>query len=127
MKQVSADGVPASPRLGLKEDVKEEEARLLNWQGHMGSPSFMHWDERRSQVGNLGKRDSSKGIQGIRSVDGDVARLSLFLLFPNNFMRVTSDGQQCWGRHDAGWMWQCSHAGGATASSGQDLGHSVVV
>lgn len=31
MKQVLADGLPASPRLGLKEDVKEKEARHRTW------------------------------------------------------------------------------------------------
>lgn len=53
MKQVLADGLPASPRLGLKEDVKEKEARRCTWQAQMAFLSFTPWDERGGQTGNL--------------------------------------------------------------------------
>lgn len=33
-------------------------------------------------------------------------------LLPSNFIKVTSDGQECRGEHNAGWMWQYFHPGG---------------
>lgn len=55
--------------------------------------SFTLWDERSSQALTLLEETALKGSQGIRSMDGAVARLSLFFCSPTTLSKLPQMGR----------------------------------